>query len=183
MSRRGVIYRLYDSDGRLLYIGRTIRPPSQRMREHGDVQPWWDQVATGTMEFVPLGEVEAVERRAILAENPLHNLERHPVKKERRAEFVWGPLPDELWERLYRAGRRYARTATPRSQATLAALVYEGFMAGGSPMSVAEAASLGRDQARRYSEMHMKRHPELPRTPNLHGTGAAQRRARENLAS
>lgn len=179
MSRRAAIYRLYDASRDLLYIGRTCRPPSQRMHEHEVAQSWWDDVATGTIQFVDRAVVFDEERRAILAENPRHNHERHPVKPdrpERRIERVWTPMPDELYERLRRAGRRYTRTATTRSRLTLSALVYEAFMAGCSPLSVAAAAGIGREQARRYAEAHRECNPGLAPTPRLHGNGAARHR-------
>ena len=110
------------------------------------------------------------------AENPLHNRERHPVKRERQIERVWKPMPDEMYERLRLAGRRYRRYSTAANRIALSALIYEAFMAGCSPLSVSAAADTGREQARRYAEAHRERNPGLPPTPSLHGNGVARRR-------
>ena len=79
------LYRYFDADGKLLYIGISLCA-FRRAVEHSQ-SGWWNDVRR--MERTPLGltrkEAEQVERRAILAEKPLHNIARHlPKEKESR---------------------------------------------------------------------------------------------------
>lgn len=70
---RQVLYRFYDGDGALLYVGITGHLPT-RLEQHRREKPWWDSVATVTTEsFADRSSVELAERAAIRAEQPLHN--------------------------------------------------------------------------------------------------------------
>ena len=68
------LYRLFDADDRLLYIGITL-DPAQRFREHRRTQPWWPDVARRVVEWLPVAgrEAEYCERAAIAAEGPMRN--------------------------------------------------------------------------------------------------------------
>jgi predicted GIY-YIG superfamily endonuclease len=72
------VYRVYDRDGNLLYIGQTCKR-KRRMRLHRQRSRWWPEDYSPRVEFQ---ECESywdsmiVEGRAILAENPIHNKER-----------------------------------------------------------------------------------------------------------
>lgn len=77
------LYRFYDADGALLYIGVTMDPPV-RWKAHADVKEWWATVRNIKMEpFETRTEVLAAERAAIKAERPrynvIHNGQDHPV--------------------------------------------------------------------------------------------------------
>jgi len=67
------LYRHFDADGVLLYIGIS-GAESWRRKEHAKKSPWFPEVARTTTETV-IGRVEAlkVERAAIQAENPKYN--------------------------------------------------------------------------------------------------------------
>lgn len=80
---RGYVYRFYDGDGGLLYVGIT-RDMSQRFAAHRRDAPWWSDVATVTVE-VTAGMVEAeyAEAVAILSERPAHNRSRPSVERGR----------------------------------------------------------------------------------------------------
>lgn len=68
-----VLYRFYDSAGRLLYIGRTEDPRSRFKAHEG--KSWWPDVTDRTMQnCADLDELVAAERAAIIAERPLHNI-------------------------------------------------------------------------------------------------------------
>lgn len=74
VSAGTTLYRFFDAAGRLLYVGITDRGP-RRWREHMVTQPWWDDVASSTIEHV--GDrvaAEEAERIAIQTEKPLHNV-------------------------------------------------------------------------------------------------------------
>jgi hypothetical protein len=70
------LYRFYDTDGQLLYIGISFSA-IQRAAQHRDAQPWWSDVAR--MDIEHLGtttrrNAEQLERAAIAAESPRHNI-------------------------------------------------------------------------------------------------------------
>lgn len=67
------IYRLFNEDGELLYIGRS-RNVDRRCTEHKLDKGWWDQVKTITLELVDEhSDPHQCEREAIIAERPLYN--------------------------------------------------------------------------------------------------------------
>ena len=66
------LYRHFDADGRLLYVG-IARSVTARLAQHAD-SPWDDQIARVEVErFATREEAEAAEREAIRAEKPIHN--------------------------------------------------------------------------------------------------------------
>lgn len=68
-----VLYRFFDSSNTLLYIGITNNIP-HRLRSHSELQPWWEEVASATMEHYPDRDaLEEAERSAIRTERPRHN--------------------------------------------------------------------------------------------------------------
>jgi len=67
------VYRLYDADGVLLYIGSAYEP-DVRCKEH-EKQPWWPDVARRTEEWHPnRGTAYVQELKAIAAEGSKYNL-------------------------------------------------------------------------------------------------------------
>lgn len=72
--RPHALYRFYDTDGVLLYIGITADLGS-RLTQHSDDKPWWCDVTQVHVEHHPSREaVLAAEQQAISAEQPLHNI-------------------------------------------------------------------------------------------------------------
>ncbi|WP_157253142.1 GIY-YIG nuclease family protein [Nonomuraea typhae] len=68
------LYRFFNADGGLLYIGISVNPP-QRFRRHKGDQPWWCEVTQITIErFGSRPDVLAAEKQAIESEHPLYNL-------------------------------------------------------------------------------------------------------------
>lgn len=82
------LYRFFDADDTLLYVGMTINP-GRRLEKHRATQPWWPDVARIDMEQHP-DEVtlRRAEREAIKAENPLHNV-RMNGKAPGRVGAIW----------------------------------------------------------------------------------------------
>lgn len=77
-ARRTALYRFFDSDDQLLYIGIAYDPNLRRYQHAG--QPWRDAVARQVIEWYPSRQAaEDAERKAIEAELPLHNIQHHPV--------------------------------------------------------------------------------------------------------
>lgn len=69
-----VLYRLYDQDGALLYVGITNSIPN-RFKRHADEQRWWPEVTGCRVEFLPdRAALQRAERDAIWFERPRHNI-------------------------------------------------------------------------------------------------------------
>ena len=69
------LYRYYDADGRLLYIGISLNAVARATQHRAD-KHWWNDVARMTVEKIPGDRRHAleVERQAIRDEGPLHNV-------------------------------------------------------------------------------------------------------------
>lgn len=68
------LYRHFDSDGRLLYVGVSLST-LRRLTQHRDKSAWFQSIQRVTVERFPsrAAAFEA-ERRAIATERPLHNV-------------------------------------------------------------------------------------------------------------
>ena len=68
-----VVYRMWDHDGQLLYVGVSSRI-DRRISQHRRHKPW-QEVATITLEHFPTRqEADQAELDAIHTENPLWNI-------------------------------------------------------------------------------------------------------------
>lgn len=68
------LYRFYDKNDQLLYVGISSNP-ARRAHEHSKDKPWWADVARSIMEHHPTREsAAAAEVAAIVTESPLHNV-------------------------------------------------------------------------------------------------------------
>lgn len=86
---RYALYRFFDAQGALLYIGRT-NDMNRRGDHHARNQGWWPDVARCTVEF--LADFEALvdaEIAAILAEKPRHNIIHNGVVVAPEHESEW----------------------------------------------------------------------------------------------
>ena len=88
------LYRHYDANDTLLYIGITYRG-EKRMREHARKQDWWRDVTYTRYDhnFASLTALEEAEQTAIRTESPLHNKRRfeprkYPSDRERRTAWL-----------------------------------------------------------------------------------------------
>ena len=71
------LYRHFNKDGKLLYVGISSRL-GQRTKEHSEFSSWFESVAYITLEhFKTREEVVQAEVAAILNENPLHNVKHN----------------------------------------------------------------------------------------------------------
>lgn len=69
-----VLYRFFDANDHLLYIGITINFGG-RMAKHAKLKTWWGEVARIEIERLPdLESLRIAERKAIMAETPRHNI-------------------------------------------------------------------------------------------------------------
>ena len=72
-KREHTLYRLFDRDDNLLYVGITFMP-GNRFRQHKREKRWWSEVARReTVVFPNRQEAEDAERDAIRAERPIYN--------------------------------------------------------------------------------------------------------------
>ena len=70
---RTALYRFFDADGRLLYVGVSGNTES-RWRQHAESKPWWPDVAEKTTEWLDSRpDALDAERAAIRTEKPLYN--------------------------------------------------------------------------------------------------------------
>jgi hypothetical protein len=70
------LYRYYDSDGNLLYLGISLNA-AKRASEHRKDKQWWNEVATIQIEHLPTGDrarVLEIEADLIKAEKPKYNV-------------------------------------------------------------------------------------------------------------
>lgn len=73
-DRPHALYRFYDNDRQLLYVGITSNPGA-RWKKHANDKPWWGDVARVELEHYPTRDaVLAAERDAIISERPQRNV-------------------------------------------------------------------------------------------------------------
>lgn len=74
------LYRLFNRDGRLLYIG-IGGCPAIRLKAHSKQKAWWPEVDRSKIQvewFRTYGEAEVAEKEAIQTEDPLYNKKHSP---------------------------------------------------------------------------------------------------------
>jgi predicted GIY-YIG superfamily endonuclease len=77
-TERAALYRLYDMEGRLLYVGVT-NELRRRWQQHSTSQKWWHLVARRVVEWhESRAAAELAETAAIEAEMPLYNIDQVP---------------------------------------------------------------------------------------------------------
>lgn len=70
---RTALYRLFDTTGRLLYVGISHKP-DVRWGQHSEEKSWWPEVDQRKVEWHETrASAERAELAAITAEKPLHN--------------------------------------------------------------------------------------------------------------
>lgn len=98
---RGVLYRFYDENGVLLYLGTSTWPfgTLERWKTHS-ATAWWSSAAHVSLEFVVRNWRQrfALEREAIRRERPLHNVmhNRKRVQMSIRLDEGWDALIESL---------------------------------------------------------------------------------------
>lgn len=90
-DRVSTLYRFYDAEENLLYVGVTQRGPA-RFKEHASNKDWWSRVATITLEhFASSEDAYIAEGHAIRAERPRHNVVSN--RRDSRTTRADLPLP------------------------------------------------------------------------------------------
>lgn len=88
------LYRFFDRQGNLLYIGIS-KAPLQRLLQHREEKLWWEEIGTIKLEFFETRE-EALfqEFTAIQAEQPRYNI--HSKKLRQVSPKLGNALPSSL---------------------------------------------------------------------------------------
>lgn len=120
-QERTALYRLYDLNDSLLYVG-IANNPATRWSYHAGEKTWWPQVERKTLQWFPSrAEAEQAEILAITTEDPrynvTHSLTRKPgdARKEDTGRYRFVAkvrAPKELWEGF---GKAAAAAGTNRS--------------------------------------------------------------------
>lgn len=171
MSERTAVYRLFSSDGRLLYIGMS-KDPEFRWKAHELVQPWWPEVADRWCEWYDSrDEASDAEREAILAEDPVYNRQRVPVTRAEPPR-VYCCMPYDLAEELEEAAKPYVKAMWARdrgkmreAEASLAPLIYEGLSLGCQPHQMALSMHITKEQSAAICGRYTRSRPDLPPVP------------------
>lgn len=83
-----LLYRLFDTDDHLLYIGITCNPP-QRWERHRSTKSWWKRVVRKEMTAYPdRSAALTAEAEAIRTERPVHNIHGNPGVKRMHVHLV-----------------------------------------------------------------------------------------------
>lgn len=69
------LYRYFDADGQLLYVGKSLNAVA-RATAHRKGSHWWDRAVRMEIEKVPIADLDHAERVAIWTEKPKHNRQR-----------------------------------------------------------------------------------------------------------
>jgi predicted GIY-YIG superfamily endonuclease len=82
---RVAVYRYYDKDGALLYVG-SARDPQKRYNQHRSTawRWWWDIAKTRVTWHQTREDAENEERRVYAEESPIHNM-RIPTRWQKPA--------------------------------------------------------------------------------------------------
>lgn len=85
MVGKCALYRHFDAQGVLLYVGISLRPFT-RTKEHSQLSGWAIDIANVTIQyFDSRKEAMEAEAKAVQEENPLHNIRLRKVKKDSRS--------------------------------------------------------------------------------------------------
>lgn len=86
MTARTAVYRFFDKDDQLLYVG-VAKDPERRWAKHASDKDWWSQVARKTTEWHDTrAEALAAEATAIREDWPKYNVTHNVRDRAQRAE-------------------------------------------------------------------------------------------------
>lgn len=125
-NRPNALYRLFDADDRLLYVGISHRPQI-RIYHHSRRRPWWTEVRRQVIEWHPNRTMaDLAETLTILVEEPQHNNDRGPSSMAYLMPFAVAGLRyqccPEWGNNLLRAGIAAYKQGHPENAAKLAAV-------------------------------------------------------------
>lgn len=72
-DRATAVYRFFNADGRLLYVGIAY-DPAERWKDHARRTKWWKDAVNNTIDWYDTrAEAERAERTALRYEKPIYN--------------------------------------------------------------------------------------------------------------
>lgn len=102
-NRATAVYRFFNRDGRLLYVGITY-DPADRWQGHAAKAQWWKDAVDNTIDWYDTRtEAERAEKTAIRYEKPIHNVAgnvvpyQRPPRRRRMKLPRRIPITDEIW--------------------------------------------------------------------------------------
>lgn len=139
--KRTALYRLYDADDALLYVGIAFEL-SRRYNQHRKTKAWWPEVARKEVcWYEDRTQAEQAEVAAIRSEKPRYNIAHvdDPVRVPDLPRHT-PPTPGQIEMKalLHRASRAAARAeaAKNRTRAKLRATILEAAALGLGPAEI-----------------------------------------------
>jgi predicted GIY-YIG superfamily endonuclease len=132
---RAALYRLYDVDGRLLYIGITADPET-RFASHATYKHWWSQVARKDVTWLDgtWRQALAIEAAAIKDEKPKFNGKHNATP---------APFDASAWPRIDAPPRGKAQAVADLVRAEIASGRWAPGMRVPRPELLATASGVG----------------------------------------
>jgi predicted GIY-YIG superfamily endonuclease len=150
VSDRTAVYRLFDADDVLLYIGIS-KNFGQRWHQHAATQPWWPEVQRQAIEWHPgRPQALAAETSAIREERPRYNVvhgERAPRGTAERIAALSAPGPGGPLRALALAYNQ-AVAEREESQRVLAAAIWEAADGHMPQVEIVQCTGLTRERIR-----------------------------------
>ena len=158
-DRPTALYRFFDAEGRLLYVGITFAI-GQRWRAHAKEKAWWPQVARKEVEWKPNRyRAWVAEIAAIKAEKPMYNVQDSDVEPGAPPPPGGEPAtayPSEVLINLREkvSSRTAAERRAAKARAHLGNVISEALREGMKPSEVAAMTSYTREHVRRIARKH-----------------------------
>lgn len=137
-AQHHALYRLFNADGVLLYVGETNNPV-ERYVEHRDTKEWWPEVASHSIYWSTKGReaVQELEKEAIRDEWPIYNIAHQP--RGDGTYFVPSYVVEKILEKVKWAVCEIIGDAVPQDGEDIAHLVENAF----KPQDDEEAGECG----------------------------------------
>ena len=149
--RRTALYRLFDIEGRLLYVGIAFDPQT-RWHGHSSTKSWWNEVDRREVEWHDTrSRALGAEAEAILNEAPLYNIagtEEPPPLVPLKPRKTRSAHSEQANRELSAAGKRWHRSkaALMEADAELRAVLVEGRHQGIPLARLAELSGFTRER-------------------------------------
>lgn len=155
--REHFVYRAFDADGRLLYVGCTIRP-TKRFNEHKGQSRWFPFAVKFTMQGPYNYQTgRRIEKEAIYGEHPLWN---HNEPRRFRAQALRTRVYNR-WFYFYYNTAIHWHQASDLTSARVEMVIPQAWVADGEPVSeitLARVARAEREDAELFSARTREAH-------------------------
>ena len=163
-NSRTALYRLYDADDRLLYVGITSDPRA-RWKTHAAEKAWWNDIAREDLRWhATRPSAEAEELSAIKTEAPLHNRQDCPEWQYPKRPT---PPPDVPTKRVAVPSMDFTSLTTEEILTRLSAYMDVYRQSGAEAKAIVDEARHDRDEAIRKAARAGHSTGELVRASHL----------------